>query len=647
MHLASAAAAASGDLGRSLVAVVALGVGAQWLASRLRLPSILVLLAAGVLAGPDVSGLVDPAEMLGDLLFPVVSLAVGILLFEGGLDLRFGELRQQGGGVAVLRLVSIGALVTWLVGSAAAWLVVGLDTPDAALLGAVLVVSGPTVVIPLLRFARVREPLNGILRWEGIVIDPIGATVAVVVLRAVVNGHGLGPASVEVLATAGAGTAIGLIGAGVLTLAFARHWVPDELHNAVTLAVVVGVFAGADAVRPEAGLFAATVMGVGLANQRWAHVGHIQEFEENLGTLILASLFVLLGANVELSELVAWAPEALGLLACLVVVARPLAVWASTVGSSLTGRERWYLVAMAPRGIVAAAVSAVFALELAEVGRPVDALVPVTFVVIVGTVVLYGLAAKPAARRLQVARPEPRGVVFIGGPPWAIELGGALSDLDVPVLVVTRDRNEATAAAGQGLLTYTARLDGEGLLVALDTVGARLAIAASRTQELNAYGVRRAVAALGRANVYYMPRREAHGRGEADEVTRRPFGRRVTQVGLVETLAAGGRFVTVARPPAEDADADGPSERDDRAPAVPPPDAAELASLPEGALLGVWIDAQGIPSVPDHATFRPPPRGGSAIYFVPPAADEPLSSAGEALAAEARIPATAMARMEI
>ncbi len=544
----SVLAATSSDLSVGLAAVVVLGVGLQWLASRVHLPSILFLLVGGVLAGP-VFHIVEPDELLGDLLFPAVSLAVGILLFEGGLGLRFSELERHGRG-PILRLITIGVLVTWIIGGVAAYVLVGLERDEAVLLGAILVVSGPTVVLPLVRFARVREPVNSILRWEGIFIDPVGATLAIVVLDAVVGNEGTGWSAQRVLTTATAGTGAGLVGAGVLVLLFSRHLVPDNLHNPFTLAMVVAAFAGADLVQPEAGLFAATVMGVALANQRWAPIAHIREFEENLGALILAGLFIILGARIDLDRLSDHLGPAIALSVILIVVARPLAVYLSTVGSGLSFVERAYLACMAPRGIVAAAVSAIFALELAHADQPVPALVPVTFIVIVITVLFSAVASQVGARRFRVARPAPRGVAFIGGPDWAVELAGWLSDNEVPSLIVTTDPREATRASSRGVLTYTGKLDSEDLVLALESVGIAVVIAASRFQELNTLGISRAVETVGRANVYFLPRfDEDDATAESTRtnvIARRPFGRTCTQASIEDEMARGAELVAVS-----------------------------------------------------------------------------------------------------
>ncbi|MDE0804349.1 MAG: sodium:proton antiporter [Acidimicrobiales bacterium] len=546
-------AASESNLGVGLAAIIVFGVGAQLLASRIQVPAILLLLLGGVLAGP-VLEIIEPDELLGDLLFPAVSLAVGILLFEGGLGLRWAELERHGRG-PIIRLITIGVLVTWVIGGIAAYFLIDVDRNAAILLGAILVVSGPTVVLPLIRFARVREPVNGILRWEGIFIDPVGATLAIVVLDAVIENEGTGGSIERVLTTAAAGTAAGLIGAGILTLLFNRHWVPDNLHNPFTLAMVVGAFAAADLVQAEAGLFATTVMGVALANQRWAPIGHIREFEENLGSLILAGLFIILGARVDLDQLVDFLPESVALSAVLIFVARPVAVYLSTVGSGLTFVERAYLACMSPRGIVAASVSALFALELEEAGQPVEALAPVTFIVIVTTVLFSAIASRVGANRFRVARPAPQGVAFIGGPDWALDVAAWLSDHEVPTLVVTTDPFEVDAATRRGVLTYQGKVDSEDLLMAMDSVGILVAIGVSRFQELNSLVIERSAEAIGRANVYHLPRIDDDDDDEAGHgavMARRPFGRDATQIQIEQLMASDWNVTAVS---ADDFDA--------------------------------------------------------------------------------------------
>ena len=521
-----------------LTVIVAFGVGGQWLASRIRVPSILVLLLAGFIAGP-VTGLVDPDAMFGDLLFPAVSLATGLLLFDSGMSLKLSALSI--GRQPVLRLVTLGVLVTWIVGSVTAFLVTDLSSDLAVLLGAILVVSGPTVVIPILRRLRPRPPTGPILRWEGTIIDPIGASLGVVVLTVVLEEGNL--VRDTVLGVAGAavtGIAVGL-GAAVLVLLALRYYrSPDLLRSPVAVAMAVVAFTTTNLLFDEGGLFATTAFGIALANQRRVDVDDIAAFEKALGAMILGALFVLLGARIELSELAEVWVAGIVLVFVLVLVARPLAVAVSVVGTEVSFREGAFLAAMAPRGIVAAATSSVFALALSETGvAGADLLAPLTFTVIIGTGVVYGLGAGPAARRLGVAGSAPRGVALVGSQPWVVRLGEELVRSDVPVLLMPG----ADGLSDASLPQYTGTWDSEEFVDALGNHDIGTALVMSADLEHNVVGVERLVECLGAPNVYYLPRQASGDRRVP--LARRPFGADVSQATITERTAAGGRITTL------------------------------------------------------------------------------------------------------
>ncbi len=295
-----------------LAGVLILGIGVQWLAWRIHLPAILLLLASGLLIGPGSMVLVkygvlpgeilDPNALFGPLLLPAVSLAVALLLFEGGLTLNLAEHSQASG--VIWMLVTVGALVTFAVGAEAAHALLGLEWSPSILLGAILMVTGPTVIGPLLRHVRPSGKVGPILKWEGIIIDPIGAMFAVLVFEILVRGEvQAGPIARTVLTTIAVGSAFGLAGAGVIVLCFWRHWVPDFLHNAFTLVMVLAAFAAANVVQHESGLFATTLMGLVLANQRRVNVHHVMEFKASLTVLLISGLFIVLGARLTVEQL--------------------------------------------------------------------------------------------------------------------------------------------------------------------------------------------------------------------------------------------------------------------------------------------------------------------------------------------------------
>ena len=564
--------AAESEAAIALAAIPVLGIGCLWVAARLKIPAILLLLPAGVLIGP-VSGVLEPEELFGDALFPAVTLGVAILLFEGGLGLRLDKV--GGKRNVVVRLVSVGVGVTFAVGLAAAYALFDAPTGELAVLAAVLTVSGPTVVGPILNQVRPREPTRTILQWEGITIDPVGATLALVVLEVVIsqNEGPLGGA-VDALLTAGAGTIVGLLGAQLLALAIRRQQVPDHLQAAVSFGMLILCYGVAEALQNEGGLFAATVLGVALANQRRVTVAHIAAFNEVLGQLLLAALFIVLGAEVDLGALEHVLLPTLGLTAVLVVVARPLAVWLSTAGSDLATRDRAFMAWMAPRGIVAAATSALFTSQLTDAGVGGEVLAPAAFLVIVATVVLYGLTARPVARWLRIAKAQPTGLALIGAPRWSLGFANELYRNDVPVLVVTTDEVEADQATLEGLLVFTGRLDGEDLAEAVDAVGVHQVVAVADSEELNELGVERLAEVVGRANLFLVQDRAGIGRtlpgGVRSVMARHPFSDDLLREDLAALLDGGWRFTTV-----ESADVAGEGRTIDDTQLVP------LVHLPE------------------------------------------------------------------
>ena len=477
------------DQNAILLALGGIGAAAllsQWLAWRLRLPAILFLLLSGIVAGP-LLGWLDPDEMFGPLLFPLVSLAVALILFEGSLTLHFSEWKEI--GTVVHRMVTIGALSTWGVIALAAHYLLDFSWEMALLFGTLTLVTGPTVIVPMLRVVRPKAAVANILRWEGIVIDPIGALLAVVVYSFIISS-GEGDGWLHSLQTFGGvilcGSLFGILGGWALGIVLRRHWLPDYLHNLATLAAVLGVFIASNRVMHESGLLAVTLMGMGLANMKGVDVRQILHFKENLSVLLISGLFILLAARLDLKALIALGPLVLILLLVIQFIARPLNVLLSTAGSSLNWRERALLAWIAPRGIVAAAVSAIFAIRLDEAGHEgALLLVPLTFAVIIGTVVLQSATARPLARLLKVAEPAPSGFLIVGANGPARTLGKALQQLGSRVLLTDSSWENIRAARMEGLPTYFGNPASQHADAHLDLVGLGHLLALSPSGELN------------------------------------------------------------------------------------------------------------------------------------------------------------------
>ena len=488
------------DPGLVIALIVAIGIAAQWFSWWVKQPAILVLLLAGVLAGP-VLGLFDPDALFGDLLFPAVSLGVAVILFEGSLTLKFSEIR--GHGQVVTRLVTVGALTSMLLIAVAAW-ALGIFSWEVALLfGALASVTGPTVIVPILRTVRPTKSLANILRWEGILIDPLGALAAVIIFQLVA----LGAKQIEDFLLAaeifGAGIGLGVAAAFSLAFILRRHILPDYLHNVTTLAVVLLTFALANTLAHESGLLAVTVMGVILANTKDVNTDDILDFKESLTVLLTSALFIVLAARVPASAFeMNWSITG-ALLGFIIFIARPTAVMISTLGTELPWAERIVLAWIAPRGIVAAAVSALFALELDRAGVPgADMLVPVTFAVIVVTVFLQGLTARPFARLMKVADPEARGVLILGGNPFAQAIALSLKKLDIEVILADTSWEQIRKARMAGLRTYFGTVVSDDADRRLDLVGIGELLALSHRAPLNALACLRYSGEFGSGNVF-------------------------------------------------------------------------------------------------------------------------------------------------
>ncbi|MCB1138797.1 MAG: sodium:proton antiporter [Leptospiraceae bacterium] len=488
-----------------IAAVILLGTLAQWIAWRLKMPSILILLLTGFAAGP-LAGYLDPDKLLGDVLFPFVSMSTALILYEGGLSLKKSELSHV--GKPVRNLLTIGVFITWVLASLLAYWLLGWGWRLSALFGAILTVTGPTVIIPLLRFIRPTPQLSSILKWEGIVVDPIGALLAVLVFEALLasdKGDPIQVALVGILKTIVIGGGLGYIAARILVLFFRRYWIPDFLHNPSSLMMVFTVYAISNHVQPESGLLAVTVMGAALANQKSVPIRHIIEFKEILRVVLISSLFILLAARVTMEDLKLIDLSAVLFLAGLIFIVRPATVFLSTLGTSLNWKDRLFLSWMAPRGIVAAAVTSIFAIQLEQSVPEASEMVPVMFAVIVGTVALYGISAGFAGRLLGVAGDQdPQGVIIVGGHYWARVLGKLLQDNKIRVQMIDTNPYHVTACRMLDLPAIQGNILDEGVQEGLDLSTTGRMMALTSNDEVNSLAALRFTELFGRGEVYQI-----------------------------------------------------------------------------------------------------------------------------------------------
>lgn len=496
------------------VMVLVVGVGAQWLAWRVRLPAIILLAAGGLLIGP-VAGWIPHGPEMAHAVEPAVALCVAVILFEGGLSLQRSELRVAARGVR--RLVYVGGPLAWLFGSLAAHQIADLSWPVALVFGAILVVTGPTVIMPLLRQAGLNRRVSSYLKWEGIVNDPIGALLAVLTFQFFIfAGEGQGWAAViEGLASAIA-VAVGLGGlVGWLTgKGFQRGLVPEYLKSPVMLTLVLLVYALSNLAQEEAGLLAVTVMGIVVGNMNLPGLQDMKRFKEYITVVLVSVVFVLLTATMDPDVVRAVNWSNIALIATILFLVRPAAVMLATMGAGMEIRERMLLSWIAPRGIVAAATAGVMGPALAQHDfAGAESLLPLVFGVIFATVVAHGLSIGWLGRKLGLASPTRDSALIVGASPWTVELGRVLQDLEVKVLIADNSWHKLRPARLAGLKVFYGEILSEFAdeSVELGHVGAVLA--ATDNDAYNALVCTALAPDIGRDRVFQLPM----GPGEDDD----------------------------------------------------------------------------------------------------------------------------------
>jgi NhaP-type Na+/H+ or K+/H+ antiporter len=529
----------------SLALILVIATLCQWLAWRVRLPAILFLLLAGLVAGP-VTGWLRPDLVFGDLLLPMVSLSVAVILFEGSLTLDLEEIR--GFSRVVQRMITVGAVVTWVIVATATHFLFDFSWQISALFGAVVIVTGPTVIVPMLRSVRPTRKIANILRWEGIAIDPIGALAAVMTYEFILASTDQ-PAVGHVIALFLKTIAVGVLAGGaagfLLGRVLSRDWLPEYLHNLATLSLVLVTFAASNSLAHESGLLAVTVMGMWLANQRGVDIHPILNFKEHLSLLLISVLFVTLAARIDLAQLADIGWRALALLLVLQLVARPAKVLVSTLGLDVDWRERGLLAWIAPRGIVAAAISALFADNLVAVGYEEAALlVPLTFTMIIGTVVLQSATAGPLAKLLGVKEPSPRGFLIVGANAFSRAVAQALAKHDLRCVLADSSREDIRSARMAGLETYYGNPMSEHAEIHLDLAGIGGLLALSRQRYVNVIAANHYRQDFGARRIYWLASDLSVSKPEKHQVTQgyqgsQLFGEEVTYGELLTRINRG------------------------------------------------------------------------------------------------------------
>ena len=483
--------------------IIFLGVISQWLAWRFRLPAIVLMSIAGLIVGP-ILGIIHPEESFGELFKPFISLAVAIILFEGSLNLNFKEIR--GFSKPVWRIVTLGAFIAWICGSLAAHYIAGLSWAVAFVIGGLFIVTGPTVILPLLRQAKLKSRPAAILKWEGIVVDPFGALLALFAFQFVMFAAGeetagaFGLFFLASLFAVAVGAGLGLL----LGWMFEKGQVPEFLKAPLVFGFVLLAFVLSDIVMHETGLLAVTAMGMVMANMHIASINDMRHFKENISVLLISSIFVMLTASLSLDVLIEifnWRIIAF-VLATLFIV-RPLSIWLSTIGTDLTIQEKTLIGWIAPRGIVALTVSGYFAGVLLDAGfQDAELLTALTFALVFSTVIAHGFTIGWLGRKLGLASRDQPGILIVGAGSFVLKLAEALAEQNKNVLIMDTSWGRLQSARLAGLKTFNGEVLSEHTEYEVDLTTYDTMILAGEVDSYNALVVNNFVPDFGRENMY-------------------------------------------------------------------------------------------------------------------------------------------------
>ncbi len=525
--------------------VGALGVGSQWLAWRLRMPAIVLMLVAGILIGP-VAGVFDPARDIGVLMGPMISIAVAIILFEGGLTLNFHKLNDA--AVGVKRLVFIGAPLGWLTSALALHYAAGLSWESAAVFGGIMIVTGPTVIAPLLRTARLSKRPAALLQWEAIVNDPIGALAAVLAFEVVLvlnTATTVNAAIMDLLTGIAVASALGGAAGYGLARAFKRGWVPEYMKVPVLFALLLAVFGVSDSVLHESGLLAVTIMGIVIANANLPSYTELRRFKEHATVLLVSGVFILLaaGLNLEAVQKLDW--RAVVFVLGVIFVARPLTVFVSMLGSGVPLKEQLLIALTGPRGVVLVAVAGLFGERLLSLGfEDAAQIAPLAFVLVAVTVVLHGFTLAPFARWLGLTGADTPGVIIIGGSAWTTAFAEALQKAEIPVLMSDPNFGKLRAARRAGINTFSGDILSEGAEERVELVSYATVVAATDNDAYNTLVTTDLAPEFGRDNVFQVMREKSESSRHQLPRTLggRKFGAEETHAGMERLIRDGWTF---------------------------------------------------------------------------------------------------------
>lgn len=496
-----------------LAGIIILGILAQWVAWRLKLPAILPLILIGLLVGPlstlytaDGSKIIEPiwngnkGLFPGESLYYFVSLAISIILFEGGLTLKRSEIKSI--GPVITKLITLGSITTFFGAALAAYFLFGLSWQLCFLFSALIIVTGPTVITPILRNIPLKKDVSAILKWEGILIDPIGALAAVLVYEFISVGEGQAytmTALVEFGKILLFGFTFGFTFAHALTFLIKKSFIPHYLLNVATLSVVLGVFVMSDIFAHESGLLAVVVMGMVMGNTNLPNIKELLYFKESLSILLISILFILLSANINIADLeLIYTWKTIALFLSIVLLIRPLGVFLSSIGSTLKFNEKMFISWVGPRGIVAAGIASLFGSKLLAKGEPgAEYITPLVFMIVLGTVLLNATTARLFAKMVGVFLNKSEGILILGASKAPRLIGDYLHKNDRHVVLIDNNQTNIDKANKLGLEAISANIYSDSLTdnIELNDIGYLMALTGN--SDINKYAINKFQDAFG------------------------------------------------------------------------------------------------------------------------------------------------------
>ncbi|GAB3048282.1 cation:proton antiporter [Virgibacillus ainsalahensis] len=502
--------------------VLLLGIGSQWVAWRYRLPAIVIMSITGLLAGP-ILGVINPEEDFGALYSPIISVAVAIILFEGSLNLSFKELR--GMGKPIFRISTIGAFIAWILGSLTAHYIAGLSWTVAFVIGGLFIVTGPTVIMPLLRQSKLKKRPAKILKWEGIIVDPIGALLAVFAFEIITFLTAANPDGTQLMLFFAASLFAALFGWACgrgIGWMFETGHMPEFLKSPAVFVVVILCFTAADEIMHETGLLSVTAMGITLANMGISSISDMRHFKENISILLISAIFIMLTASLEVDTLLqVFNPNIIGYVLLMMFIVRPLSIFLSTAGTEMTFNEKALVGWIAPRGIVALTVSGYFATILLEAGyEDAEILTTLTFALVFFTVVAHGFSIGWLSKKLNLSMEGIPGVLIVGSNSFTVQLAKTLEKSKIPVLIVDSSWERLAAARKGGVPFYHGSILSEQTEYNLDTMPYEYLIAATDDNAYNALICQTFIPEYGRMHVFKISPYRHFNRGSSINVSK-------------------------------------------------------------------------------------------------------------------------------